>query len=145
MFSDVFKEKIIKAIFNINVKTSSLDAEIITELILSGKANAIVEEKRQLAQSANHLFTEFFPRPLHTGHPLSFYRWIPISDNVNASRMESYFLNKGIRVFHSDRFLSGASTKDIFLRIALASTNSMEELQRGLKIFKENLDKNTDV
>ncbi|NOU90587.1 aminotransferase class I/II-fold pyridoxal phosphate-dependent enzyme [Paenibacillus sp. LMG 31460] len=145
VFCDAFKEKIIKAIFNINVKTSSLDAEIITELILSGKANAIVEEKRQLAQSANHLFTEFFPRPLHTGHPLSFYRWIPISDNVNASRMESYFLNKGIRVFHSDRFLSGASTKDNFLRIALASTNSMEELQRGLKILKENLGKNTDV
>ncbi|WP_199617521.1 aminotransferase-like domain-containing protein [Paenibacillus alkalitolerans] len=139
VFGDKFKERIIKAIFNINVKTSSLDAEIITELILSGKANAIVEEKKQLAQSANSLFSEFFPQPLHTGHPLSFYRWLPISDYVNASRMESYFLNKGIRVFHSDRFLSGASAQDNFLRIALASTNSLGELKKGLEILKENL------
>lgn len=63
VFNHACKEKIFKAIFNINVKISSLDAEIITELILSGK------EKRQLAQSANHLFTEFFPEPLPTSHP----------------------------------------------------------------------------
>lgn len=139
VFSDAFKEKIMKAIFNINVKTSSLDAEIITELISSGKANAIVAEKKQLAQSANNIFTEFFPQPLHTGHPLSFYRWLPLSDNVHSTRMESYFLNKGIRVFHSDRFLNGAGTQDNYLRIALSSTNSLEELIRGLEILKENL------
>ncbi|MBD0383970.1 aminotransferase-like domain-containing protein [Paenibacillus sedimenti] len=139
VFGENFKERMIKAVFNINVKTSSLDAEIITELILSGKANEVVEEKKQLAQSANHIFSEFFPLSFHTGHPLSFYRWLPISDNGDGSRMESYFLNKGIRVFHSDRFLSGASTQDKFLRIALASTNSLEELKRGLEILKENL------
>jgi DNA-binding transcriptional MocR family regulator len=139
VFSDAFKEKIMKAIFNINVKTSSLDAEIITELILSGRANAIVAEKKQLAESANHLFSEFFPQPLHTGHPLSFHRWLPLSDNVNGTRMENDFLNKGIRVFHSDRFLSGAGTQDNYLRVALSSTNSLEELKRGLEILKENL------
>jgi DNA-binding transcriptional MocR family regulator len=139
VFCDAFKEKMLKAIFNINVKTSSLDAEIITELILSGKANAIVAEKNQLAESANRLFTEFFPQPLHTGHPLSFYRWLPLSDNVHGARMESTFLSKGIRVYHSDRFLSGVSTPDNYLRIALSSTNSLEELKRGLEILKENL------
>lgn len=139
VFSDAFKERIMKAIFNINVKTSSLDAEIITELILSGKANTIVAEKKQLAQSANRLFTQFFPQSLHTGHPLSFYRWLPISDNVNGTQMESFFLNKGIRVYHSDRFISGAGTRDNYLRIALSSTNSLEELTRGLEILKENL------
>ncbi|MDQ0885511.1 DNA-binding transcriptional MocR family regulator [Paenibacillus sp. V4I9] len=139
VFSDAFKEKIIKAIFNINVKTSSLDAEIITELILSGKANAIVEEKKQLAQSANHIYSEFFSQSFHTGHPLSFYSWLPISDNGDGSRMESAFLQKGIRVFHSNRFLCGANTQDKFLRIALASTNSLDELKRGLEILKGNL------
>lgn len=99
----------------------------------------LLKKKKQLARSANHLFSEFFPQLRHTGHPLSFYRWLPISDNVHASRMESYFLNKGIRVFHSNRFLSGASTQENFLRIALASTNSFEELKRGLEILKENL------
>lgn len=65
--------------------------------------------------------------------------WLPILDNVNESRMESYFLNKGIRVFHSDRFLSGACTQYNYLRIALSSTNSLIELKSGLEILKENL------
>lgn len=70
----MFKEKILKFIFNINVKTSSLDGEIITELILSGKANEITTEKKRLAQSANQIFTEYFPQAPLIGHPLSFYR-----------------------------------------------------------------------
>ncbi|MGZ7443231.1 PLP-dependent aminotransferase family protein [Paenibacillus sp. TH7-28] len=135
VFSEAFKEKIVKAIFNINVKTSSLDAEIITELILSGKASAITAKKKQLAESANRLFTEFFPQLPRTGHPLSFYRWLPISDDADGTHMENYFLKQGIRVYHSDRFLSGASRRDKYLRIALSSTNSLEELQRGLGIL----------
>lgn len=139
VFSDAHKEQIHKAIFNINVKTSSLDAEIITELIVSGGANAIVAEKKQLAQSANQLLEKLFPQFLRTSHPLSFYRWLPISDNAEGTRIESYFLTKGIRVFHSDRFLSGARTENNYLRIALSSTHSLEELTRGLEILKENL------
>lgn len=139
VFGDAFKAKIIDAIFNINVKTSSLDAEIITELILTGKADAIVEEKKRLALSANRLFSELFPRVPHPGHPLSLFRWLPLQGNVNGASMESYFLDKGIRVYHSDRFLSGARIKDNYLRVALSSTASLKELTRGLEILKENL------
>lgn len=44
VFGDTFQEKILKAIFNINVKTSSLDAEIITDIILSGKVKFLEKE-----------------------------------------------------------------------------------------------------
>lgn len=136
VFSDKFKEKILKAIFNINVKTSSLDGEIITELILSGKANEITTEKRRLAQYANEIFTEYFPHTQSIGHPLSFFKWLPISKNMNAQELEATMLQKGIRVFHSDRFLSSSSIPDNFLRIALASTNTLDELKIGLEILK---------
>lgn len=139
VFGENFKERIQKAIFNINVKTSSLDAEIITELIITGKAMEIVEEKKQLAQSANIIFIEYFPQASGIGHPLSFYRWLPISDNTSASEIETFFQRHGIRIFHSDRFLSGARRPDKFLRVALASTNSLEELKAGLNIVKQNL------
>jgi DNA-binding transcriptional MocR family regulator len=139
VFGDDFKERIQKAIFNINVKTSSLDAEIITELILSGKASEVVEEKKQLARSANSIFFEYFPQAPGIGHPLSFYRWLPISENANALEIETFYQQHGIRVFHSDCFLSGARRPDKFLRIALASTNSLQELKTGLNILKQNL------
>ena len=139
VFGDMFKEKILKAIFNINVKTSSLDGEIITELILSGKANEIASEKKKLAQSANDIFTKYFPDAPHIGHPLSFFKWLPLSNNTNVQEFEANLLQKGIRVFHSDRFLSGSNMPDKFLRIALASTNSLEELEIGLELLKRQL------
>lgn len=140
VFGAGFKERIEKAIFTINVKTSSLDAEIITELILSGKAGEIVEEKKQLAQSANSIFCSYFPEASSVGHPLSFYRWLPIEENANGVEIETMYQRHGIRVFHSDRFLSGASRQEKYLRIALASTHSLQELETGLTILKQNLE-----
>lgn len=112
---------------------------VITELILSGKAMGVVAAKKQLAQSANAIFFEYFPQASGIGHPLSYYRWLPISDNASALEIETRYQRQGIRIFHSDRFLSGARRPDKFLRVALASTNSLEELHAGLKILKQNL------
>lgn len=140
VFGEAMHKKILRAIFNINVKTSSLDAEIITELILSGKAFDIVSRKKQLAQFANAIYEGYFPQNSPTGHhPLSFYRWLPIQGHFNAEQIVADLEQAGIRVFHSNRFLSGHATSDQHLRIALSSTNSLRELRSGLEILKQYL------
>ncbi len=139
VYGDTLREKILQAIFNINVKTSSFDAEVITELILSGKAHEIVSKKKQLAQSANDIFSDFFPLSKNVGHPLSFYRWLPIQGMIDSLQLETDLKRQGVRVFHSDRFLSGQTTPDKYLRIALASTNSIDELKIGLNILRHYL------
>jgi DNA-binding transcriptional MocR family regulator len=139
VYGDSFREKILRAIFNINVKTSSLDTEIITELILSGKAYEIASRKKQLAESANDIYSEYFPLKTTVEHPLSFYRWLPIQGHNNALKLETDLKRHGIRVFHSDRFLSGQTTLDKYLRISLASTSSLDELRIGLNILKQYL------
>ncbi|MDQ6597635.1 PLP-dependent aminotransferase family protein [Bacillus salipaludis] len=139
VYGDALREKILRAIFNINVKTSSLDAEVITELILSGKAHEIVSQKKQLAQTANDIYSEYFPLKTTVGHPLSFYRWLPIQGHNDAFQLEMHLKGQGIRVFHSDRFLSGQTTPEKYLRIALSSTNSLDELKTGLKILTQYL------
>lgn len=140
VYGDALREKILQAIFNINVKTSSFDAEVITELILSGKAHEIVSQKKQLAQSANDIYAEYFTLKNQAGHSLSFYRWLPIQGQNNAFQLETDLRRHGIRVFHSDRFLSGQTTPDKYLRIALSSTNSLDELKAALKRLKQYLD-----
>ncbi|MFD6440209.1 PLP-dependent aminotransferase family protein [Peribacillus sp. NPDC060186] len=139
VYGDALREKISHAIFNINVKTSSFDAEVITELILSGKAHEIVSQKKQLAQTANDIYSEYFPLRKDVGHPLSFYRWLPIQGHNNALQLETDLKRHGIRVFHSNRFQSGQTTPDMYLRIALSSTNSFDELKVGLEILKQYL------
>lgn len=138
VFGNIFKTRILQAIFNINVKTSSLDSEIITELILSGKANEIVARKKKLAESANNIFSKYFPCVPPIGHPLSFYRWLPISNSTNK-KIEESLLKNGVRVLHSNKFLSTSTTNNNYLRIALSSTSSLNELELGLKILKAQL------
>ncbi|AJO18384.1 MULTISPECIES: aminotransferase-like domain-containing protein [Bacillus] len=139
VYGDALREKILQGIFNINVKTSSLDAEVITELILSGKAHEIVAQKKKLAQSANDLYAAYFPVTEPGEHPLSLYRWLPIEEHADSSQLETDLRKRGIRVFHSDRFLSGQTTREKYLRIALSSTNSLDELKLGLDILKQYL------
>ncbi|MGD2434341.1 PLP-dependent aminotransferase family protein [Bacillus velezensis] len=139
VYGDTFRDKILQAVFNINVKTSSFDAEVITELILSGKAHDIVSRKKQLVQSANDIYSEYFPEKELNGHPLSFYRWLSIKDQQNGLQMETDMKKHGIRVFHSDRFLSGSTTPNKYLRIALSTTKSLDELKIGLERLKNYL------
>lgn len=140
VFSKRFRERILKGIFNINVKTSSLDAEIITELILNGTAHQIVQEKRRLAEGANALYGEYFSETSENAHPYSFHRWLPISNKQNSEQIETALKGQGIRVFHSDRFLCSTNEKRTFLRIALSSCNTLEELEKGLSILKSALE-----
>ena len=139
VYGDAFREKILQAIFNINVKTSSLDAEIITELILSGKALEIASYKQQLAQDSNNIYMKYFPRRELIGHPLSFYRWLSIKEHSNGILLEKDLKEHGVRVFHSDRFVSGSTTPNKYLRIALSSTSSLEKLKVGLERLKNYL------
>ncbi|MCF6411413.1 PLP-dependent aminotransferase family protein [Pseudalkalibacillus salsuginis] len=136
VFGEALQQKVLQAIFNINVKTSALDAEVITELILSGKVHDIFSKKHDLALASNLMYSEFFPEENPTGHPLSFYRWLDIGD-INGPQLEKELKKQGIRVFHSDRFLSGSFTTENYLRIALSSTHSLGELRKGLEILKE--------
>ena len=139
VYPDRFREQLLSALFNINVKTSSLDAEVITELILSGKAGEITEKKHVLAEEMNALFYEFFPEQKGVGHPLSFYRWLPIQDTRRGSEVERELLNAGIRVYHSDRFLSGPREGQCYLRISLATVREKELLKKGLTILAEHI------
>ncbi|CAM4134570.1 aminotransferase-like domain-containing protein [Saccharibacillus endophyticus] len=139
VFSDAMRERMLRAIYHVNVKTSSLDAEIITEIITSGRGTDIVAYKKSLAKSANDLFADYFPQPDDPGHPLSFFRWLRLPNPVHASRFESDLLAKGVRVFHSERFLAGTASRDHHVRVALSSTESREELRKGLEILRSHL------
>lgn len=122
-----------RGIFNINVKTSSFDAEVITQILSSKTTTKILHEKYLLTKKANDLFDDYFdlPRP---SNPYPFYRVIPIRTSVEQSEIENDFLEKGVRVYHSNRFTT-QQQEDPFIRLALSSNNLMI-LDQGLSIIK---------
>ncbi|WP_165005232.1 MULTISPECIES: PLP-dependent aminotransferase family protein [unclassified Enterococcus] len=136
VFPETVKKKIERAIFNINVKTSGLDTEIVTQVLRSPTARRILEIKAGYTQKANQLFDDFFelPRP---SNPYPYYRNIPIDPRFSQTEIETDFLAKGIRIYHSNRFTS-QKQPDAFIRISLSS-NHLDVLEKGLLIIKEGI------
>lgn len=138
VFPERLRERIERAIFNINVKTSGLDAEIITQILHSPETiQKILTTKLKRTAEANDCFDAYFdlPRP---SNPYPYYRNIPIRADISPLDVEQHFLNKGIRIYHSNRFTSQQQA-DPFIRIALSS-NHLEILKKGLRIIKEEID-----
>lgn len=139
-FTENFREKILHGLFNTNIKTSSLNADIITELILNGNAYAIVKKKRELAAKAGTIFERYFPECPPPATPYCFYRWLPILNPKPSFHVEKELEQAGIRVYHSDRFIVRNTTDKQFLRVSLSDAGSMKKLEKGLAILKEYLE-----
>jgi len=134
-------EAMVRGIYNVNVKTPSFNTEVACTLIRSGMAEEIVKQKMALAEERNAICDRYFPR--NTGgneHPLSFCRWVPLNGRRGLA-IEDEALQNGVRVFHSDRFLSGLPEGQEYLRIALSSPTDSTKLEQGLTLLKEVVDR----
>ena len=135
-YAERFAEKIKHGIYNINIKTSSLNAEIITELINSGSAFDIIRKKKQIAEERNAIYKKYFKVNSYE-NPLSFFRWLPIEKKHDSFQFERCAMEKGVHVYHSDRFTVRKEDGQQYIRISLSSVKTIEELETGLIILKE--------
>ncbi len=135
-FPEQFRTPLLNALFYLNIKTSSLDAEIMTELILSGKAAKLLEEKALLARERNAVVDRIFPEAVSPGTPAAFFRWLPLPFwSVDDMEIERRLQLQGVNVHCSGRFTVARPTRR-FMRLAISSPGSIDELQRGLNIVK---------
>ena len=130
------------SIFNTNVKTSSLDAEIVTEAIMTGSAHKMCEKRIALAKQANRIYEEIFPDAPRSGHPNPYYRWHPISSTASPKAgdsrdIEKTLLARGVSVFPSSIYKTDSKAKDDHIRISLSSAGSMDKLKQGLTIVRD--------
>lgn len=141
-FPESFRIPLLNALFHLNIKTSSLDAEIMTELILNGKAAKLLELKAELAKERNQIFDRYFPGAVKPGSPAAFFRWLPLPklamDEMDAER---HLLNENVRVYCSYRFTVNHNPYH-FMRIAISSPASTAELEKGCSIIRDFIQKN---
>lgn len=136
-FPDAFRVPLLNGLFHLNIKTSSLDAEIMTELILSGKAAKILEQKAVLAEERNRIFDRFFPEAVKPGTPAAFFRWLPVPKLVmDEMEMERCLLRQDVSVYCSYRF-TVSHTPYSFMRIAVSSPADSHELEKGCAIIRD--------
>ncbi len=134
-----FRSALHRAVYNTNVKTSSFNAEIVTELLRSGRAQEIMTIKKALTFQAIELYERYFPKTGPHQHPCAFFRWLPVSGSWYGAELEQRLQERGVLVYHSCRFASGATDERQYLRIALSTVETMEALERGLILLKDEL------
>lgn len=142
-FGEDFEGAIRHGLLNVNIKTSSFDAEIITELILNGNAYKIAAKKQHWTKRNCLLYAKYFPDFYKkNGNVISYYQWLPINVQRPFHEIEDDLLNQGVRVYHSDRFAVTGNTEQSFLRVSLCSAENTKKLERGLHILKNYLEEN---
>lgn len=136
-FPEKFRNHLLNGLFLLNIRTSPLDAEIMTELILSGKAEDILHEKQLLATQANRIFDEIFPE-YAAGDNFSFFRTLDLAaDRSDPVSCEAEFEAAGVKVLHSGRFSVISRPAKNFLRISVSSAGSEKNLKAGLTIVRK--------
>lgn len=132
-----YKQNIEQAMFNINVKTSALDADVITRALENGAANKIMKQKLEDLVQVNEIFDCIFNKE-HTSEA-SFFRSLPLPSTIDGRLMERELLKENIRVFHSDRFLVGSRSNSSFMRVSLSSIEDKDDLKKTLTALKISL------
>ena len=136
-FPESFRVPLLNALFHLNIKTSSLDAEIMTELILSGKAAKILEQKAELARERNQIFDRIFPEAVKPGTPAAFFRWLPLPKLIpDEMEIERRLQQLGVSVYCSWRF-TVTRQPGSFMRIAISSPPDTVQLEKGCNIIRK--------
>ncbi|MDE5931439.1 MAG: PLP-dependent aminotransferase family protein [Lachnospiraceae bacterium] len=138
-FPGQYKEQLISGMLSINLKTVSLNGEIIAELIESGDAEKIVTRKKILARKRNRIFTSVFPE----NKPDSverFFHWLELPEHLTSEELELLALQKGVRLLGSHRFAMRNEKKSAYVRVSVTSPDTDAELKRGLLVLKSVLE-----
>jgi DNA-binding transcriptional MocR family regulator len=142
-FPEAFRVRLLNGLYHLNIKTSSLDAEIMTELIVSGKAIQILKQKQLLAEKANRLFEQIFPGRCEPAPRGCFFRWLPLrSPGLDGMEVERQLSLRGVNVYHSYRFAVPKHEERQYLRVSISSAGTEERLSKGLMILNEYLQAN---
>ena len=130
---------VLGALHHLTIKAGALDAEILAEVVLSGRAERILRAKAAMAREANALFDGVFPSAPRAAET-SLFRMLPLPGTAGRGlEIERRLRERGVAVFHSDRFSVRPGNPKSFLRVSLSSTPSLARLRRALELLSSAL------
>lgn len=130
-----FEAEVERGTFSQNLKISSLNIEIATEIIQSGMDLKIMHEKRELAKHRNQIYQGYFPSAPCCAE--SYYQWLELPPTCSGRICEIELAHQRIGVFGAERFAVGSLAKHNAIRIATCSPQSDELLFKGLESIKK--------
>lgn len=131
-FSSQYRKKLEAAIYNCNLTTSPLNAEIATEMIFHNEHMEIMKKNRSEVIERNKIYAEYFDNTNYN----SYYQWLSLPHGITGIMFEAIASNQGINVYSSERFLTGDAFGKFYIRISTSAPKTAEDLHRGLSKIK---------
>ena len=129
-------QAVLGALHHLAIKAGALDAEILADVVLSGRGERILRAKSERARAANALFDRMFPSAPRADDT-SLFRMLPLPGTSGMGlEIERRCREKGVAVLHSDRFGIRPGNPKSFLRVSLSSTPSLASLRRALATLR---------
>lgn len=138
---EAYRASMEKGILNTSWMASPITAELVARLIKSGKADTILNNKREEARKRNDLAKKYLSEYDVAGRPCGFFQWLILPDKWQGREFELTLHQAGVQVFCAEKFVVGSSQFPSAIRISLSGPDTKEELERGLMTIKDLLKK----
>lgn len=136
-----FKEPLSKALYNLNITVSPLLAELAARTIVSNQFEVLIEGHREQTIRRNQIANKYFENYTCLGTDTGIFRWLVLPGKITGAAFEALAAQQGVQVYAADRFVVGNSSPERAVRVAVCAPKTIEELEQGLAILKQLLDK----
>jgi DNA-binding transcriptional MocR family regulator len=132
-----FYSQLDTALYNLNLSQSALLIEITSRLLVSGKLEGIIQERRRNLEQRNQLTDHILDAWSVQGTKWSLGRWLKLPEGVQSMAFEKRALTRGVSVYGGDRFVIGNKALENGARIAVGTPDTLEKLEKGLNIIRD--------
>ncbi|KJS87992.1 MAG: GntR family transcriptional regulator [Peptococcaceae bacterium BICA1-8] len=132
-----YKKQLSNALYNMNISVSPLMAELAARMIVSNQIDTIIESHRKNTIYRNYLVNYYLSKYDCHGENTCIFRWLKLPPNILGTDFETMALEKGVQVFAAERFTVGNSIPEKAVRLSICAPETVEELEKGLKILQQ--------
>ena len=129
------------ALYHLNLSQSSLLLELASRLIVSGKLEELLSNRREGIVERNRIFDEILKDYPAFGGKECLSRWLILPEGMTGAEFEQLAKEKGVSVYGSERFTVGKEVPVAAARLAVCAPQTKEELEKGLYLLKEILER----
>lgn len=128
-----YREKLVAALYSMNISISPLLATVSAALIEDGGADEIIAHRKRGLLERNHIVDQILTGFVLPCEPTSPLRYIQLPDHFTGKSFEICARQAGVEVYGSERFFVGNKVPERAARISIVTPPSPEFLEEGVK------------
>ncbi|MBR4035935.1 MAG: PLP-dependent aminotransferase family protein [Oscillospiraceae bacterium] len=127
-----FHSRLQQANYNCNLTADWFSSQVAAYAIKQKIYQKTIKEHMEKNYSRNKIYQKYFP----ITNINSYYQWLQLPQGISSTVFESVALKAGIKVYGSERFLTGDSAGKYYLRISTSGPHTDTDLETALMIIK---------